>query len=463
MLLDPTTLLITLILVVLLTSSSYLVVWMQDRQQTALLWMTAMALLAAATLAARVLLPTVPAIMLSNLGRLGAIGCIWMACRVVRGRPALPWALMIPGAIWLSLCLVIPGFLEREDARVAGSNLLALSLFCLALRELWLLDEGSFVARWWIFGVLAIQALICLGWGVFNIVAPGRRQMDFESLHAFAALALIALGFMILVNFGMIALVKERSERRYKQAAVVDALTGLGNRRHLNESLEQAVRDARRLGQPLALIMIDADSFKEYNDLYGHQQGDSCLQAIAGALRDGGLRKCDLVLRYGGEEFVVLLPDTTAAAAVQVAERLRLAVRGLERRHAGRACGLVTVSLGVAAMEPALAIDSAVALLDAADRALYRAKQLGRDRTVCAAPVTPSLPQLRLAFEASPGQPSAIGQDNLRRSAGQERASTRMVGFIAGGARRWRPAQRWLGAPGTLGTDLRSTAPRPVD
>ncbi|MEJ1979131.1 MAG: diguanylate cyclase [Acetobacteraceae bacterium] len=188
---------------------------------------------------------------------------------------------------------------------------------------------------------------------------------------------------MLLMSFGMVALVKERSEWRYQQAAAVDALTGLGNRRCLNENLERDFRNACRFGKSLAVVMIDADSFKAYNDLYGHLDGDACLRAIAGALQGGLLRRDDLVLRYGGEEFVVLLPNTTAAEAVQVAERLRLAVRGLGLAHAGREGGVVTISLGVAVMEPGQVIKDAASLLGAADRALYKAKKLGRDRTVC--------------------------------------------------------------------------------
>ncbi|MEJ1979132.1 MAG: hypothetical protein WDN49_26410 [Acetobacteraceae bacterium] len=116
MLLDPSTLLVTMILVILLTSSSYVVVWLQDRQQVALLWMTASALLGAASFAVRVLFPTVSAIMISNPGVLAAIGCIWMACRAIRGRKVLPWALLIPGAVWIALCAV-PGFLEQSGVR----------------------------------------------------------------------------------------------------------------------------------------------------------------------------------------------------------------------------------------------------------------------------------------------------------------------------------------------------------
>jgi diguanylate cyclase (GGDEF)-like protein len=433
MLLDPPTLLITMLLVLLLTSSSYVIVWLQDRRETALLWMTASALLGATFFASRVLLPLVPAIMIANTGVFAGIGCTWMACRAIDGRRPLLWMFFIPTAIWLGLCC-IPGFIAQSSVRVAAADLVAASLFGLTIRELWRPSGGHSVARWWVLGVLAAQALGCLARATQAILSPSPSQTDIELIQGFAPMALSVLGFMLLMSFGMVALVKERSERRYKQAAVVDVLTGLGNRRHLNESLEKAFKKARR--KPLAVVMIDTDSFKLYNDLYGHPQGDACLRAIAGALQGGLLRRDDLVLRYGGEEFVVLLPDTDAAAAVQIAERLRLAVRGLGLRHAGRQEGFVTVSLGVAATDPALAIGSAADLLEAADKALYRAKRLGRDRTVChtdpesdAENLPP--PQLRLVSDTAPRLETTPDRPSLRLAEGGVTALVTRLSAVA--------------------------------
>jgi diguanylate cyclase (GGDEF)-like protein len=140
---------------------------------------------------------------------------------------------------------------------------------------------------------------------------------------------------------------------------------------------------SRRTGAPLALLMIDVDQFKTYNDHYGHPAGDACLRAIAGALRGGLVRREDAVSRYGGEEFTVILANTREAEAVSVADRLRLAVRALNLPHAGRTEGIVTISLGVAVMlggEASVAIADATNLVEAADHALYRAKEAGRDR-----------------------------------------------------------------------------------
>jgi diguanylate cyclase (GGDEF)-like protein len=447
--LDPSTLLVTMLLVILLTSTSYVVVWLQDRREMALLWMTASALLGATFFATRVLLPPAPAITLANPGVFAGIGCTWMACRVICGRPPLPWVLLIPVAIWLGLCS-IPGFLMQTELRLAAANLIAAALFGLAIRELWRLDEGNLVARWWVFGILAAQGAGCLVRGIVALLSPVSRETDIEVIHGFTLMALTAMGFMLLMSFGMIALVKERSDRRYKQAAVVDALTGLGNRRHLNESLAQAVHEARRGRKPLAVVMIDADSFKTYNDLYGHPQGDVCLRAIAGALRGGLVRRDDLVLRYGGEEFVVLLPDTDATAAMRIAERLRIAVWSLGLRHGGREEGVVTISLGVAALDQEQKIANGPDLLEAADQALYRAKRLGRNCTVCySEPVAEELPSPRLRL-VSDGPPRAErGALPSDRAAAKAPGVAPVPGEVVGGITAATPAeQTGLGLPG---------------
>lgn len=166
--------------------------------------------------------------------------------------------------------------------------------------------------------------------------------------------------------------------------ATLDGLTGIANRRGFDATLEQEVR---RLGSggtgALSLILIDVDHFKRFNDFYGHQAGDDCLRAVAGAL-SGSLRRPDeLVARVGGEEFAVLLPGQDMAAAMAMAERLRRAVTGLGLSHAARPDGdLVTISMGVATLGEA---GSAVSLVAAADQALYRAKASGRNRAVLAA------------------------------------------------------------------------------
>ena len=159
-----------------------------------------------------------------------------------------------------------------------------------------------------------------------------------------------------------------------------DALLQIGNRAYFDERLVELCSRARRHASPLSLLMIDVDSFKQYNDLYGHQAGDECLREVAKAIRLSLLRASDCVARYGGEEIAVLLPDTDLAGAMFVAERMREAVQSLGLTHAGsKTAGVVTVSIGVACAVPDAAAACAT-LVRAADQALYRAKAAGRNR-----------------------------------------------------------------------------------
>ena len=169
-----------------------------------------------------------------------------------------------------------------------------------------------------------------------------------------------------------------------QRLSLVDGLTGVANRRRFDEVLEQEWRRARREGHPLSLLMFDVDHFKQFNDRYGHLDGDDCLRRVAQAIDASGSRPGDLAARYGGEEFVFLLPNSDAAGALAVAERCRGAVEALGIPHQGSgAAPVVTVSIGVATHRPD---DDALvsALLEAADDALYRAKRGGRNRAVVA-------------------------------------------------------------------------------
>jgi two-component system chemotaxis family response regulator WspR len=162
----------------------------------------------------------------------------------------------------------------------------------------------------------------------------------------------------------------------------LDGLTGIANRRRLDAVLVSEWRRAARDAISLAVILIDVDFFKPYNDRLGHQKGDEALQRLAGALAGVARRPGDLAARYGGEEFAVLLPGTDAEGAAQVAENLRVAVSELGIAHPASAVAPhVTVSLGVAVASPgADAADSVEALLRRADACLYRAKREGRNR-----------------------------------------------------------------------------------
>jgi diguanylate cyclase (GGDEF)-like protein/PAS domain S-box-containing protein len=189
---------------------------------------------------------------------------------------------------------------------------------------------------------------------------------------------------------------RKRSEENLQSAyrametlVVVDALTGIANRRRFDDALAAEWRRASREGSKLSLLLIDADHFKRYNDTYGHVRGDSCLKQIAEAALDVVLRPGDLVARYGGEEFAVILPGTDELGAKGVAEEICQAIRNRRLPHEGNAPGIVTVSIGCATIIPQRG-KSAQDLIEAADQALYRAKGRGRNRVIVAGMLTRS-------------------------------------------------------------------------
>jgi len=163
--------------------------------------------------------------------------------------------------------------------------------------------------------------------------------------------------------------------------STTDSLTGLANRRHFENCFDLEWRRAVRTQDSISLIMIDIDYFKKYNDLYGHQAGDECLRQVCLALQSYAQRSGELVVRYGGEEFVVLLPRMTLASAQNIAENMCRKVRALNITHANSNEDSVTISIGVAAMIPNQSDDEDVLLRDA-DRALYQAKANGRNCVV---------------------------------------------------------------------------------
>jgi diguanylate cyclase (GGDEF)-like protein len=180
----------------------------------------------------------------------------------------------------------------------------------------------------------------------------------------------------------------ESMNKTLERLALEDDLTGLANRRRFDLTLQEEFTRAMRSGQSLALVMIDVDHFKQYNDIYGHLAGDQCLRKVGRAIKSQQTRAGDLMARYGGEEVAILLPGADQDGALAVAERVRLAVRQMDLLHAGNEAGIVTISAGVAAFVPRRDVDVSDKLLRAADRALYQAKQEGRDH-VCSSVIAP--------------------------------------------------------------------------
>jgi diguanylate cyclase (GGDEF)-like protein/PAS domain S-box-containing protein len=190
-----------------------------------------------------------------------------------------------------------------------------------------------------------------------------------------------------------------RLREALRSQSIKDPLTGLYNRRYLEETLEREIRRAVRSEQALGVLMLDLDHFKKFNDTYGHDAGDTVLRETASFLSKS-IRAEDIVCRFGGEEFVVILPTAELNNAHARAERIRSKLRELTVLHQGQSLGIVTVSVGVAALPEHGT--SPRELLDAADAALYRAKREGRDRVVDAVPLPASEQQLTAMEAAKP-------------------------------------------------------------
>lgn len=178
----------------------------------------------------------------------------------------------------------------------------------------------------------------------------------------------------------------QASHEQLARLATTDSLTEVANRRSADTFLAQSWAHAQARGLPMALVMIDIDHFKRYNDHYGHPAGDRCLQAVAAALSACSRRAGDLVARIGGEEFLLIMTDVEPRTALSVAQRVRDAVQALAVPHAGSTCSdVVTVSVGVATLLPGEA-DQRAKLMRVADEALYAAKASGRNRVFAVHP-----------------------------------------------------------------------------
>ncbi len=224
-----------------------------------------------------------------------------------------------------------------------------------------IVEEGSMHARphGWTVRLVAADELM----GLLDLHGIDRPASSLASLVE--ALATHAAG----------ALEVNRRHARLRQASYTDPLTGLLNRAALEQMLRSECERAIRMGTPLAVLMVDVDHFKDYNDQHGHQNGDAALAAVGRVLAGGLRRTADRAFRYGGEEFVVVLPGTDGLAAGSAAERLRLAVKRAHESGVPRFA--VTASFGVAALAPFRRTPAE--LVAAADAALYEAKRAGRD------------------------------------------------------------------------------------
>jgi diguanylate cyclase (GGDEF)-like protein len=229
----------------------------------------------------------------------------------------------------------------------------------------------------------ALPLILSVGLAVDDIYAPWRRTAAVIGV-ALTVLGGASVGVCLLYsqtirrrNVADAALREEA--RRLEMMAATDGLTGLANRRAFDAALSQEWRLAVRNATPIALLMLDADHFKRYNDHYGHPKGDTVLRSIASCILDDLKRPTDLGARVGGEEFAGLMPGTDVLGAMGVAERIRRSIASLNIAHTGNPAGYVTVSIGCAVLWPSIG-DTEMSLVALADKALYEAKNAGRNR-----------------------------------------------------------------------------------
>ena len=238
---------------------------------------------------------------------------------------------------------------------------------------------------------------------IVGAVAPYRQRIRYAALGSFALLVLVALLFAgpLLRMLG--------DFRRVASQATTDSLTGLANRRSFDEELALEWRRAYRIGDSLALVLVDLDNFKQVNDTHGHPAGDAVLRTV-GEVLGSGVRQIDLAARYGGEEFVVLVPESDLKGATQLAKRLRLAISKARTELPDGRLLKVTASFGVAAKGE---LESAERLVAEADVALYEAKRAGKNRVAAGetvepkprgAPAPKKTPRARITSDAGLGE-----------------------------------------------------------
>ncbi len=252
---------------------------------------------------------------------------------------------------------------------VLGINVLAL-LACLAITRL-----RDLLSAW-----LAVALLASLADVALTLVAGARYSAGWYAARCLSMVSSsVVLGVLVWQTSNLYRQLA-RAHEALAERAVRDALTGAHNRGHFIDQFPRDLRRASRERLPLAVLMVDIDYFKAYNDMYGHQKGDECLRAVAHAMQRVLRRPGDYLARYGGEEFVVVLPNTDTSGALHVAGAVREAVAALAIVGAQAADRNVTISIGIATFNPDFDTFDADVMVRRADDALYRAKREGRDR-----------------------------------------------------------------------------------
>jgi len=354
-----------------------LFVWVQNTAIRAVAWWGFAHLIRAGSIALFGMYGSAPDLItidLANALLFTAYAATWTGARVFAGRPAEPVYLVTGAVLWLLVCR-LPVLADAVDTRsMIASGIVTYTW--LTAYEFWRGRSEPLVSRWpAIFMLFAHGALFLLRTPLAAMLpwSPGNHMFGSVWL---TVLSFEALLFTISIAFILLAMAKERTELRHRTAAMVDPLTGIANRRSFLQDAAQLAKRHVANPRPTAVLLIDLDHFKSINDRFGHALGDRALEVFADAARQS-VRASDLLGRLGGEEFAAILANTSRDTAVAVAERIRMSFAQAALEVDNRPVG-ATVSIGLVHCQEA-ALDVAE-LLAQADRALYFAKENGRNR-----------------------------------------------------------------------------------
>jgi diguanylate cyclase (GGDEF)-like protein len=381
----------------------FLLFWLRERPATWFAWWSATFFigdLSAAFFLLSRFVPSIVPIGLETAAILAAFGCCWQGARAFEGRKPLWLPLLGLPLLWLGACL-IPGFIENDGHRVVLSSLLLAPLIAMTAVEFWRGRQESLPSRWGIIVLFTSFAALFAS----RIPLVGVLPFPFGALpmqtNWLAALGLLMLLHTTLLAVLLVAMSRERLEREQHVRAQTDLLTGALNRRAFMAYAERLILRHQMGNAPLSLLLFDIDDFKSINDAFGHGGGDEALVNFVATTRDS-LRPADFLFRLGGDELCCLLPETTAAQAHQVGERLRQRVAAATTSIAGAPLTMTT-SVGAASTD-SFGYDLGV-LMEQADMALYAAKRQGRNRVVTAGDSRPLRPVRRGASDT--GAPRA--------------------------------------------------------
>lgn len=351
--------------------------WMQNREAGGMLWWAAgnfVLAVAVPMIAARNVVFGVPSTVFGILLLNISPALIWGAASACNGRKPHAISIAAGAVVWL-IAFSLPAIREEPATQVA-LNLAVISLYFLAAAtEFWRGREEPLQSRWPLVVLLFLHGLFFLA-GTVD-VALGHSDTLYEAMvgYWFKLIHFETLIFVVGTAIFTVAMAKERTERRYLEAARVDPLTGVANRRAFMETAESLLRRCQTEDAPLSVVLFDLDHFKAINDTFGHSSGDRVLQRFTDMARDL-LRATDYIARPGGEEFAMLLPGSSRGTAYVIAERIRAAFAEAGCMVEGKEIK-ATASAGVATAGPSSTVDSLIA---EADRMLYLAKAEGRNR-----------------------------------------------------------------------------------